>query len=252
MSFLRPSGRDHEALRELRFEVGYTKWAEGSVLCSFGDTKVLCNASVEDRVPGWMRGRNPGQGWVTGEYSMLPRATDRRTQREARQGKVGGRTHEISRLLGRSLRAAVNLKKLGERTITLDCDVLQADGGTRTASISGAWLALAIALDKLVKDSKVSRKAMLRQIAAVSLGVKEGSLLLDLDYAEDQQIDTDLNLVMTEAGEVIEVQGTAEGAPLKREELDGLIALGQQGIQQIMAAQMRALKEAILSSGSAG
>lgn len=252
MSFLRPSGRDPEALRELRFEVGYTKWAEGSVLCSFGDTKVLCNASVEDRVPGWMRGRNPGQGWVTGEYSMLPRATDRRTQREARQGKVGGRTHEISRLLGRSLRAAVNLKKLGERTITLDCDVLQADGGTRTASISGAWLALAIALDKLVKDSKVSRKAMLRQIAAVSLGVKEGSLLLDLDYAEDQQIDTDLNLVMTEAGEVIEVQGTAEGAPLKREELDGLIALGQQGIQQIMAAQMRALKEAILSSGSAG
>lgn len=245
MTFERPSGRAHDALRPISFEVGYTKWAEGSVLCRFGDTVVLCNASVENRVPGWLRDR-PGHGWLTAEYSMLPRATDKRTQREARQGRLGGRTQEISRLLGRSLRSAMDLKRLGDRTITLDCDVLQADGGTRTAAITGSWLALAVALDRLVKDSKASRKAMLRQIAAVSLGVKGDALLLDLDYAEDQDIDTDLNLVMTEKGAIVEVQGTAEGTPLETAQLSQLIELGTAGIQKIMSLQRQALKAAIL------
>ncbi len=217
----------------------YTKWAEGSVLCCFGDTKVLCNASVEERVPGWMR--DQGTGWVTGEYEMLPRATDRRSQREARQGRVGGRTHEISRLLGRSLRAAIDLKRLGERSITLDCDVIQADGGTRTASITGAWVALSIAIKRLQSQGLIGRDVIKRQIAAVSLGVYEGSVWLDLDYAEDQKVDTDLNLVMTGDGGLVEIQGTAEGTPFTRPELDRILDFGGEGIQQLMRHQLDAL-----------
>ena len=235
----RADGRSPNQLRPIEIIVDYTKWAEGSVLCCFGDTKVLCNASVEERVPGWMR--DQGTGWVTGEYEMLPRATDRRSQREARQGRVGGRTHEISRLLGRSLRAAIDLKRLGERSITLDCDVIQADGGTRTASITGAWVALSIAVKRLQAQGLIGRDVMKRHIAAVSLGVYEGHVWLDLDYAEDQKVDTDLNLVMTGDGGLVEIQGTAEGAPFTRSELDRILDIGAEGIQQLMQHQQDAV-----------
>ena len=238
----RPDGRSADQLRPIEIILDYTKWAEGSVLCCFGDTKVLCNASVEERVPGWMR--DQGSGWVTGEYEMLPRATDRRSQREARQGRVGGRTHEISRLLGRSLRAAIDLKRLGERSITLDCDVIQADGGTRTASITGAWVALSLAVKRLQAKGVIGRDVMNRQIAAVSLGVLDGQVWLDLDYAEDQKVDTDLNLVMTGDGGIVEIQGTAEGTPFTRPELDRILELGTAGIQQLMQAQRDALERA--------
>ena len=238
----RPDGRSPNQLRSIELILDYTKWAEGSVLCCFGDTKVLCNASVEERVPGWLR--DQGTGWVTGEYEMLPRATDRRSQREARQGRVGGRTHEISRLLGRSLRAAIDLKRLGERSITLDCDVIQADGGTRTASITGAWVALSLAVKRLQSQGLIGRDVITRQIAAVSLGVYEGQVWLDLDYAEDQKVDTDLNLVMTGDGGLVEIQGTAEGVPFSRTELDQILEMGSAGIQQLMQFQQAALEGA--------
>ncbi|MEL7371515.1 MAG: ribonuclease PH [Myxococcota bacterium] len=238
----RPDGRSPQQLRPIEIILDYTKWAEGSVLCCFGDTKVLCNASVEERVPGWMR--DQGSGWVTGEYEMLPRATDRRSQREARKGKVGGRTHEISRLLGRSLRAAIDLKRLGERSITLDCDVLQADGGTRTASITGAWVALSLAVKRLQAKGLVGRDVIKRQIAAVSLGVYSGQVWLDLDYVEDQKVDTDLNLVMTDEGGLVEIQGTAEGVPFTRSELDRILEIGTAGIRELMDHQRAALERA--------
>ncbi|MEM7677598.1 MAG: ribonuclease PH [Myxococcota bacterium] len=238
----RPDGRSPQQLRPIEIILDYTKWAEGSVLCCFGDTKVLCNASVEERVPGWMR--DQGSGWITGEYEMLPRATDRRSQRESRKGRVGGRTHEISRLLGRSLRAAIDLKRLGERSITIDCDVLQADGGTRTASITGAWVALSLAVQRLQAKGLVGRDVIKRQVAAVSLGVYQGQVWLDLDYVEDQKVDTDLNLVMTDEGGLVEIQGTAEGVPFTRQELDRILEMGTAGIRELMDHQRAALEKA--------
>jgi ribonuclease PH len=241
MTYKRPDGRAPDALRPVSFELGYTKWAEGSVLVSFGDTRVLCAASVEERVPGWLKEQRTGSGWVTAEYAMLPRATDRRTQRESVQGKIGGRTHEISRLIGRALRGVVDTKRLGERTVTLDCDVLQADGGTRTAAITGAYVALSMAIKRLIADGKLRESPLRQAVAAVSLGVIDGTVLLDLAYAEDQKADTDLNLVMTADGGIIEVQGTAEGAPLLRAQLDAMLALGDSGIRRLFEAQAAAL-----------
>ncbi|MCC7386382.1 MAG: ribonuclease PH [Deltaproteobacteria bacterium] len=233
-------GRGREDLRPARIEVDFTKWAEGSVLCSFGDTRVLCNASVEERLPGWLKEQR-GQGWVTAEYSMLPRATDRRNQRESVQGKIGGRTHEISRLIGRALRGIVDLKRLGERMITLDCDVLQADGGTRTAAITGAYVALKLATDRLLASGKLEVDPIRTQVAAVSLGVVGGEVRLDLDYSEDQAAETDLNLVMTGNGGIIEIQGTAERAPFSRAELDQMLEVGARGIGGLFELQKSAL-----------
>jgi ribonuclease PH len=209
------------------------------VLVECGDTRVLCTASVEARVPPFLKGQ--GKGWITAEYGMLPRATDQRTQREATKGKQGGRTLEIQRLIGRSLRAAVDLKALGERSITLDCDVLQADGGTRTASITGAWVALRDAIDGLLARGELAASPIHSQVAAVSVGIYNGVPVLDLDYAEDSAAETDMNLIMDGEGRFIEVQGTAEGAPFSREELDALLALGAAGIRQIQTAQRAAL-----------
>jgi ribonuclease PH len=242
MSYRRPDGRAADALRPISFVPSYTKWAEGSVLSCFGDTKVLCTASVEERVPGWLKEQKSGAGWVTAEYAMLPRATDRRTQRESVQGKLGGRTHEISRLIGRALRGVVDTKRLGERTITLDCDVLQADGGTRTAAISGAFVALSLAVNKLLADGKLRESPIRQAVAAVSLGVIGDEVLLDLAYLEDQKADTDLNLVMTADGNLVEIQGTAEGAPLTRAHLDAMLALGERGIRELFAHQAVALR----------
>ena len=234
-------GRGPRDLRPVEIIPDYTKWAEGSVLCCFGDTKVLCNATLEDRVPPWLKDRRPAQGWVTGEYAMLPRSTDRRNRRESTAGKIGGRTHEISRLVGRALRGSVDLVALGQRQITVDCDVIQADGGTRTASITGAWVAMQLA----VRRAKgVSASAVKRQVAAVSLGVVDGEVVLDLDYSEDVDADTDLNLVMTDDGGIIEVQGTAEGAVLKREELDAMLDLGRDAMSKLFEAQRQALERA--------
>jgi ribonuclease PH len=239
----RPSqriSRDAAQLRELRITRGYTRHAEGSVLVEFGNTKVLCTASVEESVPGFLRGK--GSGWVTAEYGMLPRATNTRTAREAAKGKQSGRTQEIQRLIGRSLRAVTDLKALGERQITLDCDVLQADGGTRCASITGACVALHDAIGTLVTGGKLARHAMRELVAAVSVGIVEGIPVLDLDYAEDSACDTDMNVVMTAGGGIIEVQGTAEGAPFSRAELDTLLELAAAGIGEIIAAQKSALE----------
>lgn len=236
---LRPSGRAPDALRPIRFERGYTRYAEGSVLVAFGDTRVLCTASVEDRVPPFLRGK--GQGWVTAEYAMLPRATQERTAREVGRGAPGGRTHEIQRLIGRSLRAVVDRGALGERTITLDCDVLQADGGTRTAAITGAYVALVDALHRLRDQGSLSRDPLLGQVAAVSVGSHRGVPVLDLDYAEDKDCEFDLNVVMNDAGAFIEVQGTAEGRALTRSELDRLLELAWGGIQSLHALQRAAL-----------
>lgn len=235
----RANGRRVDELRPVSLETDYTKWAEGSVLCSFGDTRVLCTASVEERVPPWMS--SGGRGWVTAEYAMLPRSTDRRMKRESLQGRVGGRTHEISRLIGRSLRAAVDLERLGERTITIDCDVIQADGGTRTAAITGGWVALALAIMSLRRRGLLHAQPMVRAVAAVSLGVLDGEVLLDLDFEEDQKADTDLNLVMTNEGAMVEVQGTAEGSPFKREELDRILDLGTAGIKELIVKQQAAI-----------
>ncbi len=236
---MRPSGRQADEMRALRFVTDFTRHAEGSVLTEFGDTRVLCTASVEDRVPGWMRGK--GSGWVTGEYGMLPRSTHTRSGREAARGRQGGRTLEIQRLIGRSLRAAIDLEALGERTVTLDCDVLQADGGTRTAAISGAWVALKLALGRMRKTGALRREPLHGQIAAVSVGIFDGHPVLDLDYAEDSQAETDMNVVMNEAGRYIEVQGTAEGHAFSREEFDALLELAGSGVRSIMQAQDAAL-----------
>lgn len=235
----RPSMRQADALRDIRITRGYTKHAEGSVLVEFGDTKVLCTASVEEKVPGFLRGQ--GRGWLTAEYGMLPRATNTRTQREAARGKQSGRTQEIQRLIGRSLRAVVDMKKLGERTIQLDCDVLQADGGTRCASICGAYVAVADAIAGLLKSGKLIESPLMDSIAAVSVGVYQSDTVLDLDYAEDCNCDTDMNVVMTGSGGIVEVQGTAEGEPFSRATLDRLIDLAAAGIVQISAAQQAAL-----------
>lgn len=236
---MRPSGRDPAAMREVRFVTDFTKHAEGSVLASFGDTQVLCTASIEERVPGWMRGK--GSGWVTGEYGMLPRATHTRSGREASRGKQGGRTVEIQRLIGRSLRAVTDMKALGERSITLDCDVIQADGGTRTASISGAYVALAIAMQRLTATGKLKKNPLYGQVAAVSVGIFSGTPVLDLDYAEDSEAETDMNIVMNDAGRFIEVQGTAEGHAFTDDEFTAMLGLARSGITEIIAAQSEAI-----------
>jgi ribonuclease PH len=229
-------------MREVRFIPDFTKHAEGSVLASFGDTQVLCTASIEDRVPGWMRGK--GTGWVSGEYGMLPRATHTRSGREAARGKQGGRTLEIQRLIGRSLRAVTDLKAIGERSITLDCDVIQADGGTRTASISGAYVALAIAFERLAANGKLKKNPLHGQVAAVSVGIYQGSVVLDLDYAEDSEAETDMNIVMNSGGRFIEVQGTAEGHAFTDDEFSAMLGLARNGIAEIIEVQNEAIRTA--------
>lgn len=237
---MRPSGREANELRPVRFTPDFTRHAEGSVLAEFGDTRVLCTASIEDRVPPWLRGK--GSGWVTGEYGMLPRSTHSRMQREAAKGKQSGRTQEISRLIGRSLRAVVNLEALGERTVTLDCDVIQADGGTRTAAISGAWLALALAIRDLEKRARLKKSPLYGQVAAVSVGVFKGVPVLDLDYPEDSEAETDMNIVMNDGGRYIEVQGTAEGHAFTPEELESMLALARKGVAEIIELQSAVLE----------
>ena len=239
---MRPSGRAADEMRPVSFTPDFTRHAEGSVLAEFGDTRVLCTASVEPRVPPWMR--NQGTGWVTGEYGMLPRSTHTRSAREAARGRQSGRTLEIARLIGRSLRAVTDLAALGEHTITLDCDVLQADGGTRTASISGAYVALAIATRRLLAGSKLKREPLHGQVAAISVGIYRGLPVLDLDYEEDSAAETDMNIVMNDAGRFIELQGTAEGHAFSACELDALIGLARVGIDEIVVQQNLALDAA--------
>jgi ribonuclease PH len=235
----RPSGRASDQLRTVSIERHYTRHAEGSVLVSFGDTRVLCTASIEDRTPAWLRGK--GEGWITAEYGMLPRATHTRMQREAARGGQGGRTMEIQRLIGRSLRACVNRQALGERVITLDCDVLQADGGTRTAAITGAYVALVDAVNGLMQREGLKRNPIVGAVAAISVGIYKGMPVLDLDYAEDSDCDTDMNVVMNDGGGFIEVQGTAEGHAFRRDEMDALLALAEKGIGELVSAQRAAL-----------
>lgn len=237
---MRPSGRAPDEMRAITIETGFTKHAEGSCLISFGETRVLCTASIEDRIPPWLRGK--GEGWVTGEYSMLPRATHTRGDREAARGKQSGRTQEIQRLIGRSLRAVVDLKKLGERQIVLDCDVIQADGGTRTASISGAWVALRLAVDGLLKAGAIKDDPITAKIAAVSCGIYKGTPVLDLDYPEDSNAEADANFVLIEGGKIAEAQATAEGAPYDEEALLRLLRLARMGCDGIFAAQERATR----------
>ncbi|AFH93998.1 TPA: ribonuclease PH [Providencia stuartii] len=237
---MRPEGRMADQMRPIKISRNYTKHAEGSVLIEFGDTKVLCNATVEEGVPRFLKGQ--GQGWVTAEYGMLPRATNSRNQREAAKGKQTGRTMEIQRLIARSLRAAVDLKKLGEYTITLDCDVIQADGGTRTAAISGACVALVDALNKMVEQGKLAQSPLKSMVAAVSVGIVDGEALCDLEYVEDSAAETDMNVVMMDDGRMIEVQGTAEGEPFSHDELLSLLALAKTGLGSIFEAQREALK----------
>lgn len=239
MTHVRPSGRMPEQLRAVSLQRGYTRHAEGSVLVSFGETRVLCTASVDNKVPGFLRGK--GEGWVTAEYGMLPRATHSRSDREASRGKQGGRTLEIQRLIGRALRACVDRTALGERTITLDCDVLQADGGTRTAAITGAYVALVDAVRWLQSRKEITRDPIHGAVAAVSVGLWRGAAVLDLDYAEDSACDTDMNVVMNDGGGFIEVQGTAEGHAFRRAELDSLLGLAESGIAQLFALQREAL-----------
>jgi len=236
----RPSGRAPGELRRVSFTRGYVRHAEGSVLVEFGDTRVLCTASVEDAVPQFLRGK--GRGWVTAEYGMLPRATHTRTPREAAKGKQSGRTQEIQRLIGRSLRAVVDGQALGERTITIDCDVLQADGGTRTAAITGGYVALAVACEALVKRRAIARSPIHGQVAAVSVGIVGGAPVLDLDYVEDSQAETDMNVVMNNGGAFIELQGTAEGHAFRRHELDALLDLASSGIEKLFTLQTQALE----------
>jgi ribonuclease PH len=236
----RPSGRAPDELRAVRFHRHFTKHAEGAVLVEFGNTHVLCTASIEDGVPGFLRGK--GQGWLTAEYGMLPRATHTRSAREAAKGKQSGRTQEIQRLIGRSLRAITNLAALGERTITLDCDVLQADGGTRTAAITGSYVALADACDTLLAKRLITAQPLHGQVAAVSVGICNGVPVLDLDYAEDSGAETDMNVVMNNGGGFIEVQGTAEGHAFRRHELDALLNLASGGVEKLFALQGEARK----------
>jgi ribonuclease PH len=238
-STMRPSGRSPDQLRKLAITRGFTRHAEGSVLIECGDTRVICTASIDEKVPPFLKGK--GQGWLTAEYGMLPRATNTRSDREAARGKQSGRTQEIQRLIGRSLRAVTDLGKLGERTIQIDCDVIQADGGTRTASITGAFVALHDAISHLQRQGALAESPLLDHVAAVSVGIVGGVPLLDLDYPEDSACDTDMNVVMTGGGGLVEVQGTAEGAPFSREELDRMLALAADGIRQLVAAQKSAL-----------
>jgi len=235
----RPGQRAADALRPVRITRGFTRHAEGSVLIEFGDTRVLCTASVEEKVPPHKRGS--GEGWVTAEYGMLPRATHTRSDREAAKGKQSGRTQEIQRLIGRSMRAVFDLKALGERTISLDCDVLQADGGTRTAAITGAFVAAQDAVNRLLAEGKLSASPIRDHVAAVSVGVLGGRALLDLEYVEDSACDTDMNVVMTGAGHFVEVQGTAEGLAFTRREMDALLSLAEKGIAELVVLQRRAL-----------
>ncbi len=235
----RPSGRRNNQLRSITFTRNYTKHAEGAVLSQFGDTKVLCTASVVTGVPRFLKGK--GSGWVTAEYGMLPRSTGDRMQREAAKGKQSGRTQEIQRLIGRSLRTAINLNALGENTIHVDCDVIQADGGTRTAAISGASVALVDAVNWMQKQKMIEESPIQHNVAAISVGIFEGECVLDLDYAEDSQAETDMNIVMSDTGKFIEVQGTAEGVPFAMEELEQLLNIGKQGIAQIIQVQKMAL-----------
>ncbi len=237
---MRPSGRAADQMRSISIETHFTKHAEGSVLIGFGDTKVLVTASVEERVPPFMRGK--GEGWVTAEYSMLPRATHTRSSREAAKGKQSGRTQEIQRLIGRSLRAVTDMKKLGERQITIDCDVIQADGGTRTASISGAWVALRLAVQKLMASGAISEDPLTEKIAAISCGIVGGLPVLDLDYIEDSSADADANFVLIEGGRIAEVQATAEGATYDEEGLMRLLRLARIGCTEIFAAQDKAVR----------
>ncbi len=237
--FQRSGGRAADQLRPVRLTRGYTVHAEGSVLVEFGATRVLCTASVEEKVPGHKRGS--GEGWVTAEYGMLPRATHTRSDREASRGKQSGRTQEIQRLIGRSLRAVFDLKKLGERTIQLDCDVLQADGGTRTAAITGAYVAAHDAITRLIAEGKLAESPLLAAVAAISVGIVDGTPLLDLEYTEDSACDTDMNVVMTGVGHFVEVQGTAEGKAFSRAEMNALLALAEKGIGELMAAQQHSL-----------
>jgi ribonuclease PH len=238
---MRPSGRSAEQVRPIKITRHYTKHAEGSVLVEFGETKVLCNATIDESVPRFLKGQN--QGWVTAEYGMLPRATNSRTQREAAKGKQTGRTMEIQRLIARSLRAMIDLKLLGEYTITLDCDVIQADGGTRTASITGACVALVDAVNTLLANGKIKQNPIKSLVAAVSVGIVNGEAVCDLEYIEDSNAETDMNVVMTDDGRIIEVQGTAEGEPFSHEELLTLLELAKNGITTIIEAQKQALKD---------
>ncbi len=237
----RPSKRQNNQLRDIKITRNYTIHAEGSVLIECGNTKVLCNASVEEKVPGWLRGKS--KGWVTAEYGMLPRSTGSRMRREASSGKQGGRTMEIQRLIARSLRAVVDLEILGEIMITVDCDVIQADGGTRTASITGAYVAMVDAVNKLLKDGVIKKNPIFGEIAAVSVGIYEGEPVLDLDYPEDSCAETDMNVVMNGDGDFIEIQGTAEGHAFSRKEMNAMLDLAQSGIQTLLSSQQKALGE---------
>jgi ribonuclease PH len=237
---MRPSQRAPDELRPVRITRNYTKHAEGSVLVEFGDTRVVCNATIEERIPPFLKGK--GEGWVTAEYGMLPRSTSSRMNREAARGRQGGRTMEIQRLIGRSLRAVMDLKALGERSITVDCDVIQADGGTRTASITGGYVALADAVASLQDRKAPGRNPITGQVASVSVGIYRGTPVLDLDYPEDCSAETDMNVVMNGAGDFIEVQGTAEGHPFNQGELDAMLSLARQGIEQLLAEQRRVLE----------
>lgn len=237
----RSGGRAAHELREVRLDVGFTKHAEGSVLVTFGDTKVLCTATLEEKVPGWLKGG--GKGWVTAEYGMLPRSTHTRSDREAARGKQGGRTLEIQRLIGRALRAGVNLPAMGERQVTVDCDVLQADGGTRTAAITGSYVALALALDKLVRKARLKAFPLGAPVAAISVGRRGSDTLLDLDYLEDSSADVDMNVVAIEGGKLIEVQGTAEKTPFSRADLDEMLDPALAGVARLHALQREILAQ---------
>ena len=232
---MRPSKRAPDELRSIKLTRNYTCHAEGSVLVEFGNTKVLCNASLEERIPPWLRGK--GQGWVTAEYGMLPRSTSSRMGREAARGKQGGRTMEIQRLIGRSLRAIIDLKELGEHSITVDCDVIQADGGTRTASITGGYVALYDAIQHMLEKKLIKKNPLQAQLASVSVGIYEGTPVLDLDYPEDCNAETDMNVVMSDAGHFIEVQGTAEGAPFTEDEMTAMLGLAKKGINELLIKQ---------------
>lgn len=240
---MRPSGRNPDQLREIKFTCGFTKHAEGSVLVEFGDTRVLCTASIEQGVPRFLKGK--GEGWVTAEYGMLPRSTHERMKREASHGKQGGRTLEIQRLIGRSLRAAIDLKALGENTITVDCDVLQADGGTRTASITGGFVALSLAVKKMLENKQLKKNPLHGQVASVSVGIFDGVAVLDLDYAEDSNAETDMNVVMNDMEAFIEIQGTAEGHAFRKDELNAMLDLAAAGINQLLEKQRAALESCL-------